>query len=138
MNTLKKLWQLTGTRTAFLTTTLASLALQGYLLQRMADRYGLEQLTDTAPYYFGQLVMLAASTGGILVFYAGFAILNRFFPEPLPVDPQFPPAEIVYIQGDGEPEHCACHGKPIEDGAVVLHWPQPAKLVCTEKGRHRR
>ena len=132
---LKRLWQLTGTRTALLCTLLVSMSVQTYLLQQMEDRYGLDRLTDTAPYYFGQLVTLASLTLGGTIIAAWITFRPR---APFAVDPEFPPTEMVYIQGEGETDLCACHGKPVQDGATVLYWPQPAQFVCAEKGRHRR
>jgi hypothetical protein len=53
---------------------------------------------------------------------------------PLPIDIDNPPTKLVFVQGDGEPEHCACHGRPIKDGAEIWYWPQPAQLVCAKEG----
>ncbi|MET7363312.1 hypothetical protein ABZS76_33410 [Streptomyces sp. NPDC005562] len=53
--------------------------------------------------------------------------------EPRPVDPDRPPTYATVVRADGDPEtRCTCHEQPVEDGATVLHWPQPAQVLCEQ------
>jgi hypothetical protein len=97
-------------------------------------RYDLHGITRDEAFWIGGLTafsfLVITVTVGMLV----VTIAERRHPEPLPIDPDFPPTKMIYLQGEGEPERCDCHGRVIEDGAEILHWPQPAKLVCVQKG----
>lgn len=92
----------------------------------------LSQRTPHDAYAFGALTYLTLWILSIPIGFAGVSLLRRDRRHPLPIDPDLPPTQLIYIQGD-KPEMCACHGKPIEDGALIWHWPQPAKLVCVKK-----
>jgi hypothetical protein len=134
MKPLKRLWDATGTTTAFFATMAGSLAIQGWYWHDISQRYDLDQLASTTAYTLGVLSLVTCATVlGTLAMTIG-VLLRRYWPRPLPVDPDLPPTQLVYLQGDGEPERCFCHGKPIEDGTLIWHWPQPAKLVCVKEG----
>lgn len=121
----------------------ASLGVFGYVWYSFTSKHDLSELTDTPDYRFGCFIgflalWLVVELLALVDIYTSRRAKTRpAKPAPLPVDPQYPPTEMVYIQGEGEPEHCACHGEPIQDGAIILHWPQPAKLVCKDQGGRR-
>lgn len=134
MNPLKRLWALTGKPWFFFVAMGLILAEIGYCWHRIGQDYDLHQATSSVGYDLGVMasmtvVVLAITLGG-----AVGLISRRYLGKPLPVDPDFPPTKMVYLQGEGEPERCACHGRAIEDGTEIWHWPQPAKLVCVKKG----
>lgn len=134
MKLLKRLWDGTGTAVAFFAMMALSLAVQGWAWYELLQRHDLSQLTPNAAYHLGIFTALTVATVAATIAGAVGTLLRRYRPRPLPVDPDLPPTQLVYLQGDGEPELCACHGRPIEDGALIWHWPQPAKLVCVKEG----
>jgi hypothetical protein len=109
-----------------------SVAVFGYVWYGLGTTYDLNQLDDTPGFRFGFILAATAFYGVALI--AAY-LERRPVKEPLLIDPDFPPTKMVYLQGEGEPERCACHGQVIEDGTEILHWPQPAKLICVEKDR---
>lgn len=105
---------------------------------RVSQRRDLHGITHDANYNVG---VMASMTVVFLAIFLGGTIgllARRYGPaRALPIDPEFPPQEVLYIQGDGPQERCACHGRVIKDGAVVLQWPQPPKFACIPKGHAR-
>ena len=138
MKPLKALWAATGKPATFYTVMAVCLAFLGHSWYRLAQHYDLQALSGTGSYRLGVVTVLTGIVIAMTLGVAAAALVSRYRPLPidpaLPIDRELPPTEMVYIQGEGEPEHCACHNRPIEDGAVVLHWPQPAKLVCLKEG----
>lgn len=138
---LKRLWDFTGTTSACLVVAAAVAAVNAWGVWALADRYGADLLLNSPAYAFGYAVCLASLATFVLIVVGTVTLVNRRWPRPLPVHEDYPPTELVYLQGEGEPERCTCHNRPIKDGTVILHWPQPAQLVCLpkakDKGRHR-
>lgn len=102
-----------------------------YAWYSLATAYDLSELDSSPGFRYGIIFTFTC-------FYAVISLAsyleNRPVKRPLAVDPDNPPMRLVYIQGSGEEDRCACHGEVIEDGAEILYWPQPAKLVCVEEG----
>lgn len=132
---LKRLWDLTGTTVACCTVMAACLVSLGYSWHQLGQHHDLQAATDSVGYRFGVMTVLTALVVAMTAGVGLAALANRYRPRPLPVDPDMPPTKMVYLQGDGEPERCVCHGRLIEDGTEIWHWPQPAKLVCVTKDR---
>lgn len=110
---------------------IASCAVFAYAWYKVTTRYDISQLDGTPEYRFGVLVALTV----IWALCQFLLILGRITKKPLPLDRDFPPTKMIYLQGEDEPELCHCHNRPIADGAEILHWPQPAKLVCVKKSK---
>jgi hypothetical protein len=55
--------------------------------------------------------------------------------QPRPVDLSSPPYAAVFEQGEGEPERCDCHGRPLVDGEEVIIWPQRPQILCSDEAR---
>jgi hypothetical protein len=127
---MNRLLKLLDRRAIRWTGRILSVAVFVYAWFGLVTSYDLNQLDDTPGFRYGFILAATCFYGVLLI---ATYLERRPVKQPLPVDPHFPPTKLVYLQGDGAPERCACHGKPIEDGAEILHWPQPAKLICVEK-----
>lgn len=114
------------------TSRIISVALFGYAWYSLLTGYDLNQLDDTPGFRYG--VVFACTTLWLLALLCTLRD-SRAPKRSLPVDPHFPPTRMIYIQGKEEPERCDCHGRVIEDGAEIWHWPQPAKLLCVQEDR---
>lgn len=137
MKPLKRLWDATGTPSAFFAMMTLSLAVQGWVWHAFTQHHDLNQLTSTAAYHFGILSTTTAATAGAAVGGALSLLARRYRGRPMDVDPDYPPNKMIYLQGEGELGRCACHDRVIEDGTEIWYWPQPAKLVCIRKGHSR-
>jgi hypothetical protein len=131
---LKRLWTATGKPRVFFAVMVACLGVISWCWYRVSQRHDLHKVTSSYDYSLG---VMASMTALLLAVTLGGAVglLARRYTKPLPIDPDFPPYEVLYIQGDGKPERCACHGRVIKDGSVVLQWPQPPKFACVRE-RH--
>lgn len=134
MKLLKTLWAHTGKTYFFFVAMAILLGEVGYCWYRIGQRYNLHDIANDAGYNLGVMasmtvVVIAITLGGTVGLLA-----RRYLARPLPVDPDLPPTKMVYLQGEGAPERCACHDQVIEDGTEIWHWPQPAKLICVKKG----
>jgi hypothetical protein len=128
---MNRLFTILTSRTATWIGRIASLGVFSYSWYSFTTHYDLSQLDDTPSFRFAVLVIVTSLWGTAQL---GAVLTWRIASKPLPVDPDFPPTKMVYLQGEGEPERCTCHNRPIEDGTEIWHWPQPAKLVCVKKG----
>jgi hypothetical protein len=138
MNTLKRAWATTSKPWFFYTVmSLCSLVI-AYSWYVVGQHVDLHQIREDIHYKLGVMAAMTAVVMGAFLGITASHAVRRYGPaKALPVDPDFPPTKVVYIEGDGAPERCACHGTVIEDGTTVWHWPRPAVLVCVRKGHAR-
>jgi hypothetical protein len=134
MKLLTRLWAQTGKPYFFFLTMALSLLVLAETWYEASKHYNLHELSKSPSYHLGMVAALTALIIAMALTAAFGLLLRRYLAKPLPVDPDFPPTKMIYLQGDGEPERCACHGQAIEDGTEIWHWPQPAKLVCAKRG----
>ncbi|MEU6362241.1 hypothetical protein [Streptomyces albidoflavus] len=87
-----------------------------------------------AAYYSGVFAAMTTILTAVTLLLLVERVWARRNRKPLPVDPDNPPQRGVYIvEPQGPRERCLCHDRPIEDGAEVLLWPQPARFACIPK-----
>lgn len=133
-NTLKRAWASTGTMAFFHYVMAALVIVLAASWYELHDEYDISTMMRTDEFQLGIAVALTVFVLALAASGITYSIADRRLPkDPLPIDPDLPPTQMVYIQGEGEPELCACHDEPIKDGAPIWHWPQPAKLVCAKE-----
>ncbi|MGW7100352.1 hypothetical protein [Streptomyces sp. NPDC054838] len=55
------------------------------------------------------------------------------YDQPRPIDPQNPPTYVHVVRTDDDPEtYCTCHNRLLSDGEIVLYWPKPTEILCSE------
>jgi hypothetical protein len=138
--TLKRAWAATGTETFFYASAGVILFVLATAWYELHDEFDIGAAADTEGFRLGTLLIATALGLGVVAGGIVWRIVSHFLPqdpqprEPLPIDPTFPPTRLVYMHGEDVPvEHCACHDRPIEDGAEIWYWHQPAKLLCAEE-----
>lgn len=74
-----------------------------------------------------------ALSGLVCLLFALLAHRQPSQPVPLPIDRANPSSYVVFTRADDDPEvGCSCHGRTVNDGDLILHWPMPARLLCED------